>query len=71
MNIADLNNRFTFHPVKNAAQGNLYGEVRQRALEFALWLNSVAPDSRELSLAITNLEDTVMWTNAAIARHGD
>lgn len=28
-----------------------------------------APDSREKSLALTHLEDAVMWANAAIARN--
>lgn len=71
MDCSDLLNRFTFHPVKDSTQGDLYGEVRTKALEYASWLDSVAPDSRELSLAITKLEEVVFWTNAAIARHGD
>lgn len=71
MNNSDLLNRFTFHPVTGADQGNLYGEVRSKALEYAQWLDSVAPDSRELSLAITKLEEVVFWTNASIARQGN
>lgn len=71
MNSDDLLNRFTFHPVANPQQGELYSEVRARALAFAQWLDYVAPDSRELSLAMTKLEEVVFWTNAAIARHGD
>ena len=27
------------------------------------------PDSRELSVALTKLEEAVMWANAAIARN--
>lgn len=71
MNADDLLNRFTFHPVANLSQAELYSEVRSRALTLAQWLDNVAPDSRELSLAITKLEEVVFWTNAAIARHGD
>lgn len=71
MNIDDLTNRFTFHPVKDEEMGKLYGEVRARAFEYAKWLDAVAPDSRELSLAITKLEEVVFWTNAAIARQGN
>jgi hypothetical protein len=70
MNHDDLTNRFTFHPVKNPDMGKLYEEVRAKAFEYALWLDEVAPDSRELSLAITKLEEVVFWTNAAIARQG-
>lgn len=67
----DLLNRFTFHPVTGPEQAQLYSTVRGRALELAQWLDMVAPDSRELSLAITHLEEVVFWTNAAIARHGE
>jgi hypothetical protein len=70
MNHDDILNRFTFHPVKGEGQGALYSEVRAKALDYAEWLDAVAPDSRELSLAITKLEEVVFWTNAAIARQG-
>jgi hypothetical protein len=66
---SDLLNRFTFHPVKDASQAALYEEVRAKALEFALWLDEVVPDSRELSVALINLDQVVFWSNAAIARH--
>jgi hypothetical protein len=66
---SDLTNRFTFHPVSGPAQAALYEEVRAKALELALWLDSIAPDSRELSTAITKLDEVVFHTNAAIARH--
>lgn len=65
---SDIHNRFTFHPVKDKTQGELYDSVRGKARELAKWLNENAPDSRELSLAITKLEEVVFWTNAAIAR---
>ena len=32
-------------------------------------LETLCPDSRELALAITKLEEVVFWANAAIARH--
>lgn len=66
---SDLINRFTFHPVTGPSQANLYEEVRAKALEFALWLDEIAPDSRELSTALTKLDEVVFWSNAAIARH--
>lgn len=64
---ADLLNRFSYHPPsgnKTAA----YNEVRAKALEFAEFLNVTVPDGRELSLALTKLEEAVMWANAGIAR---
>jgi hypothetical protein len=68
MDAADLSNRFTYHPPKGD-QAVRYSEIRRAALDLATMLNDVAPDSREKSLAITHLEDTVMWANAAIARN--
>jgi hypothetical protein len=64
----DLNVRFTYHaPI--GSQPARYEEIRARALDFAEYLEKRCPDSRELSLAITHLEETVFWANAAIARH--
>lgn len=65
---ADLENRFTHHPPKGD-QAVRYAEIRRRAGELASFITSVSPASREQSLAITHLEETVMWANAAIARH--
>lgn len=65
----DIINRVSFHPVK-PGQAELYEENRKRALEYALWINEVTPESREQSLAIGYLlDEVVMLTNAAIARH--
>ena len=69
MDVEEIKNRGTFHPVK-PGQAELYEENRKRALEYALWINENAPDSREKSLAIgALLDDVVFQTNAAIARH--
>lgn len=65
----DLDNRFTFHPVKDPAQAEVYSLVRAKAKEFAEFIDAVAPDSREKALAITHAEESVFWANAAIARH--
>ena len=67
MNPEDLRNRFTYHPPK-AGQPEVYEQIRGKALELAELINEKAPDGREKSLAITNLEQVVFWTNAAIAR---
>lgn len=65
-----LDNNFTFHPVKTEMlQNHRYEEIRRNAKEFAELLYQFCPPSRELSLAITNLEQTVFWANASIARN--
>lgn len=64
----DLENRFTYHAPKEN-QPMRYEEIRQRAKELAESLVALCPESRELSLALTNLEQAVMWANASIARN--
>lgn len=64
----DLLNRFTYHPPVTG-QAELYQEIRNTALEFATQLTEKCPPSRELSLALTHLEEAVFWANASIARN--
>lgn len=64
----DLANRFTYHPPKGD-QAERYQSIRAGALALATHINVSTPPSREQSLALTHLEDAVMWANAAIARH--
>lgn len=66
---SDLINRFTYHPPKEG-QPERYQLIRDGARELALLIDDLAPDSREKSIAITHLEEVVMWANAAIARSG-
>jgi hypothetical protein len=68
MDSQDLDKRFTYHPPKGD-QAVRYSEIRRQAHDLAKLVNDLAPDSREKSLAITHLEDAVMWANAAIARN--
>lgn len=64
----DLLNRFTYHAPKDD-QPARYERIRADALDFASLLVNNVPESRELSLALTNLEQAVMWANAGIARN--
>lgn len=61
-----LENEFTYHK-PNDSQIPRYEEIRKRAGEYAEFLMTVCPPSRELSLALTALEDCVMRANRAIA----
>lgn len=64
----DLRNRFTYHgPV--AGQLSRYSEIRSEGGRLARLLVSSCPPSRELSLALTKIEEAVFWANAAIARN--
>ena len=64
----DLNNRFTYHCPKEG-QPAKYTDIRNAAKHLAQEIMELAPESRELSLAITKVEEAVFWANAAIARH--
>jgi hypothetical protein len=64
----ELKNRFTYHAPKEG-QPKQYEDLRWRAYDFALFINALCPDSREKSLALTKIEEAVMWANASIARH--
>lgn len=63
-----IENNFMYHsPIDNQPQR--YEALRAKAKELAHMINSHCPPSREKSLAITKLEDAVMWANASIARN--
>lgn len=61
-----LENEFTYHK-PTESQIPRYEEIRARAKDYAEFLMMVCPPSRELSLALTALEDCVMRANRAIA----
>lgn len=63
-----LDNNFMYHQPK-PGQSERYEQIRAQAKTFAELLCTLCPASRELSLALTQLEDSVMWANAAIARN--
>lgn len=64
----DLDKRFTYHTPK-ADQPQRYTELRQVAHDLAKRICREVPPSRERSLAITKLEEAIMWANAGIARN--
>ena len=64
---AELEVRFTHHPPKGD-QVERYQVLRAEAHDFAQRIVELTPESREQSLALTKLEEAVMFANAAIAR---
>jgi hypothetical protein len=68
MDIYDLENRFAYHTPKDEKTGLTHGDVRAKCLNLAVQLNELVPEGREKSLAITHLEEVMMWANAGIAR---
>ena len=67
---AEIARRFTYHPPKpELNQARRYEIIREHGKDFGLHLVDECPPSRERSLALTKLEEVVMWANAAIARN--
>lgn len=65
----DIDRRFDYHrPDEHAA--NTHQRIRDAHKRLAEKLDSELPEGREKALAITNLEQTMFWANAAIARAG-
>ena len=68
--LTDIEKRFTYHPPQ-PGQHEKFVEIRETAKKFADLLNTLCPDSREKSLAVTHIEEAVFWANASIARNGE
>jgi hypothetical protein len=61
-------NDYTYHAPKEG-QGERYTAIREAAGKLARFINEQCPPSRERSLALTHIENSVFYANAAIARH--
>lgn len=59
---------FTYRPPVGD-QPLRYERLREDAKTFAYLIDRYCPESREKSLALTHVENAVMWANAAIARN--
>ncbi|OFV83858.1 MAG: hypothetical protein A2W26_07395 [Acidobacteria bacterium RBG_16_64_8] len=64
--LKQVENSFTYHPPKEG-QPERYEEIRGQAKALAIKILDSTPASREQSLALTKLQEAVMWANAAIA----
>lgn len=57
---------FTYHAPKGD-QPARYEAIRAKARDLATLIQESTPASREQSVALTNLQQAIMWANAAIA----
>lgn len=64
----ELDKRFTYHSPKES-QPERYGLIRDEGKALARTIMLSCPESREKSIAITKIEEAVMWANASIARN--
>lgn len=68
MEKTDLENRFDYHPPRDDETRRNHEQVRAICLSAALDIDQLVPEGREKSLAVTKLEEAMMWANAGIAR---
>ena len=68
MDSKTVENNFTYHPPK-PDQIEKYTAIRDTGKNVVELINDVCPESREKSLAITKIEEAIMWANAAVARN--
>lgn len=64
---AELNHSLTNHPPSNDAVVQAFERVRGSAKDLGEIIHALCPESRERSIAITKLEETVMWAIKSIA----
>lgn len=68
--LARVRNDFVFHPpIIGSDQSERYERIREMGRLMAEELLTLCPPSRELSVALTNLDQVVFWANASIARN--
>lgn len=64
----NLHNRFEYHAPDDPSKVEAHQKVRQILRDAALEIDDLLDDSREKSLAITQLEQAMFWANAGLAR---
>ena len=69
MMVSQIEKAFAYHELDDDGR-EVCASVRSKARSLAHYINKTVPDSREKSLAMTKLEECVMWANAGIARNG-
>jgi hypothetical protein len=63
-----IENDFIYHQMNEEQQARC-ARIRAKSKELALLIADTTPESREQSVALTNLESVMFYPNAAIARN--
>jgi hypothetical protein len=70
MSFQDIDRRFDHHPPKDEDTIRRHTDARAKAKELAEFFEATLLEGREKSVALTKLEEALMWANASIARQG-
>lgn len=65
----EIDNRTKWHPPTSDEVARLHGLIRGKLNKAIKDVNELVPEGREKVLAITKLEEAMMWANAGIARN--
>jgi hypothetical protein len=63
-----IDNNFTCH-TPNLRTIPLFETICKEGKEFVERIDKLCPESREKTIAIRKIEESVMWANASIARN--
>lgn len=63
-----IQNDFKYHQATTST-GPVHQHIREECQKLAEEFLRIIPDGRELSLALTKLEEAMLWANAGIARN--
>jgi len=67
--LRQIENNHKHHPPINEHVVKAHELVRELTKQCALGLAGICPDTWELSIALTKMEEAMYWANAAVARN--
>lgn len=62
--------RLGYHPVASERQMRIYETNRELYISVYEYISNLGEPTRERSLALTQLQDSLMWLNAHVACNG-
>ena len=63
-----IENNFKYHSPKEG-QNDKYEALRAKGKELAYMFDELCPPTHERALALTKLDESIMWANTSIARN--